>query len=312
MEAVAEWTGRRTERARHVTDNNGVLLPNPTRFSELRAWSEHYGIPAEVARRRFAQAVMLRAIAASPVLRRQLVLKGGNALDFVLAPNRSTIDIDFTIIEAGSVPDPDSLAEELDRYLSTVTRPIAMIARVQSRKRQPKTGGRFGSITLNVGYALPDQSRALLAMEAGRNSSTILPIEISFNDPICATEERQLDASNSIKVATLEDIVAEKLRALLQQEIRNRGRRQDLLDLAVVISGEDVLNGANVATFLQIKAEARDIYPSKVAFRSDELFARARIGYDQLANTARRTFIPFEEARTILLEFVDQLPIPDR
>lgn len=45
---------------------------------------------------RFAQYAILRAIAYSDRLSRILVFKGGNALDFVWHPNRSTQDLDFS------------------------------------------------------------------------------------------------------------------------------------------------------------------------------------------------------------------------
>jgi predicted nucleotidyltransferase component of viral defense system len=48
------------------------------------------------ARRRFAQYAVLRAIASSARLSELLVFKGGNALDFVWSPNRSTSDLDFS------------------------------------------------------------------------------------------------------------------------------------------------------------------------------------------------------------------------
>ncbi len=47
------------------------------------------------ARRRFAQYAVLRAIAPSARLSELLVFEGGNALDYVRSPNRSTIDLDF-------------------------------------------------------------------------------------------------------------------------------------------------------------------------------------------------------------------------
>jgi hypothetical protein len=38
---------------------------------------------------------------------------------------------------------------------------------------------------------------------------------------------------------------------------------------------------------------------------------RAGVEYDELAKVARVRFIPFEEARTLVLGLVDALPIPD-
>lgn len=48
------------------------------------------------ARRRFAPYAVLRAIGSSARLSEPLAFKGGDALDFVWSPNRSTIDLDFS------------------------------------------------------------------------------------------------------------------------------------------------------------------------------------------------------------------------
>jgi predicted nucleotidyltransferase component of viral defense system len=147
-------------------------------------------------------------------------------------------------------------------------------------------------------------------MRLGRGSSHVIPIDISFNDPICSSELFQLQSGVSILVANREDIVAEKLRALLQQPIRNRLHRQDVLDLAVLIRNTD-LDRLNVAAYLQIKAEARDVDVSKTVFRHEEIRIRASYDYASLQALTRNHFIPFDEAFVIVLAFVDELEIPD-
>lgn len=56
-----------------------------------------------------------------------------------------------------------------------------------------------------------------------------------------------LAGSLPLRVSTAEDIVAEKLRALLQQALRNRTRRQDLLDIAALLRAGVPLDPARVA-----------------------------------------------------------------
>ena len=67
----------------------------PTRFLDIDAWSRENGVSRDEASRRFIQYVVLAAFAQSRSLRESLVFKGGNALDFVWQPNRSTLDLDF-------------------------------------------------------------------------------------------------------------------------------------------------------------------------------------------------------------------------
>lgn len=136
-------------------------------------------------------------------------------------------------------------------------------------------------------------------------------MDISFNNPVCAFELYELEQGSSIAVATLEDILAEKLRALLQQPIRNRSRRQDVLDLAVVLTGPAKLDVGKVAEFLLVKAQAKDVVVTKTAFRQEEILRRSAQDYGQLETTARRTFIPFDVAFPEVLAFVDRLAIPE-
>lgn len=68
----------------------------PTAFREIGFWASEHQIPLDEARRRFAQYGILRAISTSRRLHEVLAFKGGNALDFIWHPNRSTIDLDFT------------------------------------------------------------------------------------------------------------------------------------------------------------------------------------------------------------------------
>ncbi len=83
-------------------------------------------------------------------------------------------------------------------------------------------------------YALPDQRPLKLRAARGEIIPQVIPVEFSLNEPICNDERVSIDAHRKIRVSTREDIVAEKLRALLQQSIRDRTRPQDLLDIAVI------------------------------------------------------------------------------
>lgn len=113
-----------------------------------------------------------------------------------------------------------------------------------------------------------------------------------------------------MRVATIEDIVAEKLRALLQQPIRNRRRMQDLLDIAVILQERAALDRQRVATFLLRKAEARAVPVSRAAFHDPDVVNRAHADYDELATTTRLRFVSFDEALTLLHAFVEQLDLP--
>lgn len=289
----------------------------PTSFGEIDAWARERGVGVTEARRRFAQYAVLRGIASSAPLRGLLVFKGGNALDFVWDPNRSTLDLDFSVDM--SKPESEKLAEErlrgwLSRGLAVAGRELGVSFGVHSVKRQPPGEGKtFVTYTARIGYALPDDPNNRARLEAGQPSTYVVPVEVSINEPIGSDRSLVLGDRRLLRVSTPEDIVAEKLRAFLQQKetIRNRERPQDLLDVAHLLRRNIALNFGDVSRFLLEKAEARDVPVSKAAFRHPELAQRAGRGYEGLRDTVRGEFVPFDEALGLLNDLVERLEIPE-
>ena len=282
----------------------------PRSLLEVRAWIASSGSDAVTGRLRFAQYLVLCSIASVPELQRALVFKGGNALDFAWQPNRSTLDLDFTI-ESGEF-DEVSLSASLALGLTSASLQSGALLQLHSVTQQPRGANRT-RVTYKtiVGYALPDELALRQRMERGLKSSQTIQADISKNDPICAATTFRLDDIRELRICTVEDIVAEKLRALLQQEGRNRQRPQDVLDIALAVRNHPDLNPINIASFLLTKSAERDIEVTQKAFQSPELAERARSGYEPLRTTARSVFIPFDEAFAEVLAFVGTLPIPE-
>lgn len=287
----------------------------PRSLADLADWAEANGVTVAEARLRFAQYVALCGIASVPALRQSLVFKGGNALDFVWQPNRSTRDLDFSVDMAGTrfQPNIETIRTLLGRALTIATPRFGVAFAINSVRQQPPGADKtFITYAARLGYALPDERQLLIRMANKQPSPHLLPIDISINEPIGDSTVFTIDEHyEPLRVSTLEDIVGEKLRALLQQPLRNRFRRQDLLDIAVVVRGHSELERDQVAAFLLAKADARDVPVSKAAFRHPEVARRARVDYAALEPTTRTIFIPFDQALTTLLAFVAKLPIPD-
>lgn len=287
----------------------------PTTFAAIDSWAEANGATVEEGQVRFAQGAVLRAIAGSQVLNRALVFKGGNALDFVWYANRSTQDLDFSADMTALDPTWDLahigtyLRAGLSRALVPVAAVLGMILTVQ-RFAQPPPGNPtkpFITYGGTVGYALPAHRALAARMRAGSPSPLTIPFDISLNEVICAAEAVILAGPLPLRVST----TAEKLRALLQQALRNRTRRQDLLDIAALLRAGVPLDPARVADYLLRKAAAREVAVSRAALLDPDLFARASVDYDQLAYTARRVFIPFPEASALVRAFIAALPLPE-
>jgi hypothetical protein len=217
---------------------------------------------------------------------------------------------------AGSRWDPATfeslLKTSLDPTLRGVTAELGVMLLIHRIDKQPpgldKT---FATYTIKVGYALQDQRTLIARIASGLKSSQMIPVEISVNEPICADETIELVASKRLRVCTVEDIVAEKLRALLQQPIRNRQRRQDLLDIAILLTEHLNLDPIRITDFLQRKAAARGVPVSRGAFRNLDVLERAHVDYDVLETTTRNVFVSYDEACAIVLAFTDSLPIPE-
>lgn len=287
----------------------------PRAMAELAVWARANGITIEEARQRFAQYAALCGIVSIPRLRQSMVFKGGNALDFVWQPNRSTLDLDFSLdMERTPIDlDADALRGSLARGLAIATQRLGVVFVVNRVRQQPPGQDKtFVTFTARVAFALPDERLLLARMANNLGSPHVLPIDISINEPIGASTDVSLDpAFQPLRVSTVEDIVGEKLRSLLQQPIRNRNRRQDVLDIAVIVQTRPHLDRDDVAAFLLAKAAARGIPVSKAAFHDAEIAERARVDYDALRSTTRTLFLPFEEAFPLVLKFVDALPLPD-
>jgi predicted nucleotidyltransferase component of viral defense system len=282
----------------------------PDSFDTIGRWATENKVTVGEAKFRFAQYGILRAITASKALSDVLVFKGGNALDFVWQPNRSTRDLDF------SARDPSLSTDQITKLLTPALQRAAqdtgVAFRLQRVRQNPPGPNRtFITYDITVGYGLPDDKRSRQKIERGESVSPIVPVEISLNEPICASVEVNIDGTHPLQVSSLEDIVAEKLRALLQQLIRNRSRRQDLLDIAVILREHSDLQLVQISEYLLQKGAARNVPVSRSAFRQAEIKARAAEGYEELEATTRTIFIPFAEAYVDLMALIDRLDIPE-
>lgn len=288
-----------------------MKLTYPTSLRGIGEWAASNRMRVAEAKFRFAQYGILQAIADSRALSQVLAFKGGNALDFIWQPNRSTRDLDF------SSKDPTLTAEQIRNFLAPslqrVSRSVGVLYRVQRIEQQPPGPNRsFITFEGMIGYALPDERRNRQLIQQGKSSNATVPLDVSLNEPICRIVEVDIESSNPLQVCQLEDIVAEKLRALLQQPLRNRYRPQDVLDICVAVQENPDLDLNLAAEFLLEKAKAREVSVSREAFHQKEIRSRAFEGYNELRETARNAFIEFEEAFSIVLSLVDRMPLADR
>ncbi len=118
------------------------------------------------------------------------------------------------------------------------------------------------------------------------NASDVLYADISFREPISAIQVVHFtDTNSAIRAYSIYDLIAEKLRVLLQKEVRNRYRRQYIHDIGLLLVhfSLDDRERFRVHKLLLVKAAARNIVPRKNALACPETWRRARLDWDSLA-----------------------------
>jgi predicted nucleotidyltransferase component of viral defense system len=279
----------------------------PTSLADVSQWSRENRTTTLEANIRFMEFVILNCVATDLTTQRGIVLKGGNALRFAYQSPRSTKDLDFSVA-TGEIPDDaDRIRSLLNNALRYAERRFNVKAKCQRVKRNPASPlATLPTYDVSVGYQFP--SDAYFNSFENRNVPTVVPIEISFNDLVCETTG--WSGVQSLQVCSLEDILAEKLRSLLQQKIRNRNRSQDVYDIAKNIR-RSAVDRSKIGCYLRRKAQVRDIEAQKSSF-DDTIRDMAASEYDtRIREEAPRDFIPFEDAWQDVLSLVHSLDIPD-
>jgi predicted nucleotidyltransferase component of viral defense system len=182
--------------------------------------------------------------------------------------------------------------------------------KIQSHKlKPPNEDASFPTLIINIGYAKKDNIRQLKRLNAN-NSTDIIKIDYSFNEFNWRVEKLHIEAGKSISAYSTTDLIAEKYRAMLQQEERNRSRRQDVYDLYYLISNikisdDDKLNIFNV---LIKKSSSRGLEISKLSISAKGVISRSRKEYDTLQDELEDDLPAFEEVYRLVREFYEALP----
>jgi len=262
-------------------------------------------------RRRQVVEVLIEAIASHDELKYDILLKGGTLMALAYGSTRATTDIDFTARshDRGEV---DGIAALLDNTFAQAARKAGyprLLCRIQGiKKKPPRNDATFPTYEIRIGSAEVDTNEALrLAMG---QAVDVARIEISFNEFIGSTQELHFKDQKYLLAYSLEDLIAEKIRAYLQQELRNRRRRQDIYDLRFLITGQffdaDIMQ--RILGVLLEKCHSRDIRPDRNSFDNEALIERARSEYHTIQDEVYGQTLDFESDFAIVSEFYRSLP----
>lgn len=269
-----------------------------------------------------AMKAILFAFSSVPHLRKGCVLKGGNALKIAYNSPRASVDLDFTLANAFTT-DADIHERLLDDFCDSLKRGLSRAetryplylritrAVVRPQDQNPRT---FPGFELKIGFA--DKRKIYRPGEIDRYfQHNTLKIDVSLNEVICENAPFQL-GEFTLDVATLNDIIAEKLRAILQQIPRKRSRPGDFYDIWYFYTHHrEALDTEKISAFLIGKTEGREnaeLRISKASFANPEIRERGAIQFTHLGDTVAAEMPTFEEAAGAVMNLVAELEIPER
>lgn len=251
-------------------------------------------VPLGTIEKDVALGAILAGIAADPLLAISLIFKGGTALKRIYfgVDYRFSEDLDFSTINAPTGATLDAaIARARDVAVASLSADGAFSATVESLVlRDPHPGGQAAYI---VRFRFPWHPEPFCPIK----------IEITPDEPVLldAASHPILPSSTfmpegTIRAYALEEIVAEKLRALLQTDARmvargwSRSRARDYYDLWRIVTAFDAtLDPAAVQRILPEKCRIRAVtFAGTASFFTDRLVADARANW----NTALEALAP--------------------
>lgn len=267
------------------------------------------------AHRGFREAVhiVLTAISTSLELRSRMVMKGGLLLAIRYDSTRFTRDADFSTCEMYARDDQDALLSALDAQIESANDRLAYdtMCRRQSTRLDPsREDDKFPTLRLGIGYAPKSKPAHLRRLLAGQ-SPTIVQIDYSYNEAVYDVEVMSLGNGEELQAYSLKNLLAEKYRALLQQPVRNRYRRQDIYDLDGLLAACVPLSDDERRVILKLLSDScreRGIDAGQASLRDPRIRERAAKEYDSLSAEIQGPLPDFESAYERVQAFYEGLP----
>jgi predicted nucleotidyltransferase component of viral defense system len=284
------------------------------RTANFQAWEDAAAQDRQTHRERVASEVFLAALGSTENFRDKIILKGGVLVGAVYESGRNTADLDFSTTLEPSKDFLTRLEAELVAALPSAAALVGSpdtIIKVQSVKYRPRpeTFIEADAPAIEVKFAFAERGTKGEDKLNSGNSSNIIYADISFNEEICAIDEICIGSSGlSFFAYSKCDLIAEKLRSILQQKVRRRNRRQDVYDLWFLITNYSI----NAEEYKEIKnaflqkSHSRGIYPEKDSLNDKEIIERSRSEWDTLESEVKH--LPdFETAFDVVSEFYSKL-----
>jgi len=267
---------------------------------------------------RRAVRVILKAISLDEELSETMVMKGGILLGIKYNSSRYTTDIDFSTSEHMGNLNIEEFKKELnDRLLEAQALLIEDLkCVVQSIKKQPKKNpeATFPSLKISIGYANKNSIQQMRRLENSQSPAKV-SIDYSFNEVTGETERLEVDHEDEeyIRAYSLVSLIAEKIRSVLQQTVRNRSRRQDIYDLYLLIEYYSENSRSEKVVVLETllkKSEGKGIdhLLHKNGLDCQEIIERSSRDYSLLENEIKGDLPEFSDAYSLVIGYYKSLP----
>lgn len=280
------------------------------RKANFQAWEDAAAQDKQTQQERIASEIFLAALGSTENFRKQIFLKGGILVGAVYESGRNTADLDFSTTLVPSKQFLKELEAELITALPAASAQVGSpntIMKVQSVKYRPRpeTFVEADAPAIEVKFAYAERgTKGEIRLNNG-NSSNVIYADISFNEEIFSVQEICIgDTGLSFYAYSKCDLIAEKLRSILQQKTRQRNRRQDVYDLWFLIKNHPVSEAECseiLSVFLQ-KCQSRNIVPNSDSLADEEVIQRSKADWQSLKSEVE--YLPsFEDAFQIVENF---------
>lgn len=259
--------------------------------------------------------IVLMSISKCESLKDHMMLKGGILMALCYDSSRYTRDIDFSQKEKYQQGDENKLLNELNSAIQETVEEMdyGLDCKIQSHELRPRnqTNPTFPTLKLKIGYAYK-HDHANHRRLAQKQATTVVEIDFSFNETTKSAEEFNISDGNVLLRYSLVDLMAEKFRALLQQEVRKRNRRQDIYDILHLLKNfpkqiEGIKPDLLEALIQSTSSKELEINPESM--NEGKIREMSKQEYNQLeAEVANGTLVDFDIAYEKVTNFYKSLP----
>lgn len=290
------------------------VIPAACDHADLEKWIAKAAADSQQQLIRRVIRLILNGIAHSSELQELMIIKGGVLLATAYGTGRHTRDVDFSTRRLAKDVDFKGLCRQLDQSIEASAQLLdeSLVCRVQSSKLQPPSlDSTFPTLRIRIGYAQRG-SRAQDRLNRGGSPHVVI-VDLSFNEDPGDPVTLKIDGHGVLKAYSLKSQIAEKFRALIQQQehFRSRIRRQDAFDIYRILEHGHFSSADSrlaLVTAIVSSCRSRGVEADANSLAPPEIRERAAKEYDQLRVEIDGELPEFREVFDRVAQFYFNLP----